>query len=202
MFRIIFKQICKLPRAVPNVVLHMKEFYGLVDLVDHLRTQSISSPMNNLNSDSLLGDIFAICLTLLQSLMWISFSPLYINSWSLWILGQDFKSDFLATTLHWATELGISFVEKSNRPLTVNGGDIPLIDLLEENYSKYTRSFRSRGVMFLTQILSVDNKKLLRWEELKRNKSLRANQGSIPQWYKELFFKLCDDHNESPLSMT
>src|ERR1700722_856222 len=68
-FRIIFKQKCKLTKGVPNDILYMKEFYGVIDLFDHLRTQNITTLMNCLNSDTILRDIFDIRLLLLQNLM-------------------------------------------------------------------------------------------------------------------------------------
>src|ERR1700722_5952547 len=85
--------------------------------------------------------------------------------------------------------------------MNIAGGDIPIIDLLPTNYHLYSNSLFSRGILFLTQFLSRDFKKLLRWEELKSSNVLLSTQRRMPPWYKELFCKLYDDEQEGPLSM-
>ena len=79
-------------------------------LYDALQKSAISVIFKMLSlTDSLAGRVYQNRVKLLQLLAWIPFLPTAVRDWLPWINSQPFKFDFLAYTLHSASELNIFF---------------------------------------------------------------------------------------------
>src|SRR5581483_9371985 len=74
--------------------------------------------------------------------------------------------------------------------IRVDGGLYPILHYLPKCNSSFIKSLRSKNIMFLDQILSLDGTFLLNWKDIQ---SVCSNnfKGPIPKWYSYILTEHC-----------
>src|SRR6266498_6020201 len=97
----------------------------------------------------------------LQDELWIPFSPTTIKDWSLWTKHPAYKNNIIARTLHIGSELNINFNFHSRKELSIQGGSVPLINILKDSYPKASHTLKRRNLLYLSQVVNEDGTHLL-----------------------------------------
>src|SRR5579859_3801802 len=63
----------------------------------------------------------------------------------------------------------------------IEGGNIPVADILRNDYRKHRKSLRNKNIMYVEQIINVHNMLIKHWYELKN-----STRGRIPLWWSRI----------------
>ena len=140
------------------------------------------------NDPRTLGTITDIRLKQLQTQEWLRFSPLFF--WPHNEVQKKHYTSFIAATITLCHSQGFTFNMNSNKKNEIISGNVEIREILGNSFNKKTvkQQLRSRNLMYIDQLTTVDGCMLLNWNQIttKSFNTRKTSKGKIPQWFKEL----------------
>ncbi|GET60780.1 RNA-directed DNA polymerase from mobile element jockey-like [Rhizophagus irregularis DAOM 181602=DAOM 197198] len=160
--RSVVKHKANFSRSLPNSILFLSQFLGLINLFAHQRQCHITNLFLMANSSSsFIQSLFIYRLCLIQYLFLIPISPLLIKDWTIWSSLFSFKKDYIACTIALLTSTPF-------RLLHTQLSKLPNLSLLDR------------------RLVTPQGTHLISWKAYYDNLVGRRGPGRISYWYKDI----------------
>ena len=179
-----------LSHSFPNSVLHHPHFYNLFNYW-HLQCQSmVTNFLIRVNDSSLIGKVSHIQLKQLQHTLWIPFCPLLLTEvFPTKLNHKNITAACITSMISSNMSCQFSsplFISSYN----IKGGNIPLINLIPDEYPKIASSLRKYSLLFLEQLLTINCSSFLPFNFLFHRLPF-VKLRRPPKWYNLLKSNLC-----------
>jgi ribonuclease HI len=179
-----------LSRSFPNSVLHHPHFYNLFDYWQLQCQSMVTNFIIRINDSSLIGQISRIQLKQLQQTLWIPFCPLLLSEMLPTKLNHK-NITAACITLMISSHISCQFSSPSFiSSYNIKGGNVPLINLIPDQYFKLAPSLKKYSILFLEQLLKIDCSSFLPFNLLFHRLPFTKFRRP-PKWYDMLKSKLC-----------
>jgi ribonuclease HI len=179
-----------LSRSFPNSVLHHPHFYNLFDYWKLQCQSMVTNFIIRINDSSLIGQISRIQLKQLQQTLWIPFCPLLLTETLPTKLNHK-NITAACITLMISSHISCQFSSPSFiSTYNIKGGNVPLINLIPDQYFKLAPSLKKYSILFLEQLLKIDCSSFLPFNLLFHRLPFTKFRRP-PKWYDMLKSKLC-----------
>ena len=141
--------------TAPNTFLYKKEIYKLVNFSERQEIKQIELLNYKLADDRLLGLTTKIRIKQLQYDEWLHDNPLEIWNYNDIL---TFKNNIIGQILCLMNKKGLGINSKDDEHnWKIEGGNVPLADILRNDYRKHRNSLRNKNIMYVEQIINVYN---------------------------------------------
>ncbi|CAB4421321.1 unnamed protein product [Rhizophagus irregularis] len=159
--RSLVKHKAKLSRSTPDAILYLSQALGLINLFSHQQQSHFTNLFLLANSSSpFMKFLFLYRLRFIQFYFLIPISPLLVLDWNYWSSLTIFKQDYIASTI---------------------------ASLMSTPFRLSCAGSASRGLYYLSQLLTPQNTHLISWSVIYSN-SIKKHKGyaRTPKWYTDL----------------
>ena len=168
--------------TAPNVLLNRKELYNLIDFFDRQIEAQTSNLILKLNDKGALGITTEIRLRQLQTKEWLNDNPLHVWNYN---NVNMFKGNIIAQILCLIGDLGLSIYFLHDNTFKIEGGSVPIIDILKDDYRKNINSLKKKNIIYLEQLAYEGNKFFKEWMNISHHPDVYY-KGKIPNWWKSI----------------
>ena len=96
-----------------------------------------------------------------------------------------FKGNTIAQILCLMGDLGLSIYFLHDNTFKIEGGSVPIIDILKDNYRKNINSLKKKNILYLEQLAYEGNKFFKEWMNISHHPDVYY-KGKIPNWWKSI----------------
>ena len=174
----------------PNAFLYRKNMFKLVNFLERQEIKQIELLNYKIVDNNLLGITTKIRLKQLQFNEWLHDNPLEIWNYNDIL---TFKNNLLGQILCLMNKkgLGLNTNSKENN-WKIEGGTIPILDILRNDYRKHKESLKNKNIMYVEQLIHLEDLSLKYWYELNN-----SSRGRIPTWWNLISEKIKDKNERN-----
>src|SRR3989337_496942 len=170
-----------MPKNTPNAILKNNFIYNFRDLYENQIQAKYTSLVAMLNDNSIVGKSTHLRLLKLQTSRWLPKNPLICWPSNTPISNKDHIADLLSAI----STYNLNFQLEPQRINAIEGGSIPLINVLDRvSYKNAISSLRFNNILYLDQITSLEGDFLLQWIDTRLY--IKLTSIKIPKWFKIL----------------
>ncbi|CAB5372051.1 unnamed protein product [Rhizophagus irregularis] len=195
--RAMFKKKCAVVSTMPNCLIYSSFGYKIKDIYVLQLQRQFTRLRNQMNATGIVNTVLWIRAYQLQQDCILKQSPLH--EWNISSNNFTLKFDLLGKILALMYDNNLELVANSTTSNKLTNGKCSLNGIIDHSilYKKGVfKQLSRKGIVFLSQLLSSDGNRMLRYKDLKNRFNI-STKGRIPIWFKQLETIFITDHKLS-----